>query len=68
MARLEQYRREMAYRVYVCDSLYLRAENKYIATRYSDIIFPPPEETRTGEEVIAHIKDELKGLMTYQFT
>nr|DAH89109.1 MAG TPA: hypothetical protein [Caudoviricetes sp.] len=28
-------------------------------TRYIDIIDPPPEETRTGEEIIAQMKSKL---------
>lgn len=62
MARLNEYRRVMTYRVYVCDSLYLRGENKYITMRYSDIIQPGVEDDRTGDEIIAHMKERLKGM------
>lgn len=57
---------DKAYRVYVTDALKAAAENtakyaggNYIKTRYIDIIDPPPEETRTGEEIIAQIKEKL---------
>jgi len=52
--------------VYVTDALKVVAENtaryaggEYIKTRYIEIIDPPPEETRTGEEIIAQIKAKL---------
>lgn len=52
--------------MYVTDALKVVAENtaryaggEYIKTRYIEIIDPPPEETRTGEEIIAQIKAKL---------
>lgn len=35
------------------------AGGSYIKARYIEIISPPPEETRTGEEIIAQMKEKL---------
>ena len=63
----------MAYRVYLTDALQLLGENvavtahrygaegRYITARYHDILHPKPEETRTAEEIIAHVTSKLKG-------
>ena len=52
--------------MYVTDALKAVAENTakyagsgYIKARYIEIIDPPPEETRTGEEIIAQMKAKL---------
>ncbi len=52
--------------MYVTDALKAVAENTakyagggYIKVRYIEIIDPPPEETRTGEEIIAQMKAKL---------
>ena len=34
----------------------------YMQVRYMDIINPKPEETRTADEIIQHIKDGLNKL------
>lgn len=52
--------------MYVTDALKAVTENTakyagggYIKARYIEIIDPPPEETRTGEEIIAQMKAKL---------
>jgi hypothetical protein len=52
--------------VYVTDALKAVAENTakyagggYIKARYIEIIDPPKEETRTGEEIITQMKAKL---------
>lgn len=54
--------------MYITDSLRIIGENtakyaggNYIKKRYADIIDPQPEETRTPDEVITHIKKKLRG-------
>ena len=54
--------------MYVTDALRLIAENtskfgggSYIKVRYADMIDPPKEETRTPEEVTAHMLKKLRG-------
>jgi hypothetical protein len=58
-----------AYRVYVTDALKVICENtaRYaggscIEMRYIDLINPKPEDTRTGEEVIEHMKSKLRTI------
>lgn len=54
--------------MYVTDALRLIAENtakyaggSYLKVRYHDVLHPKPEETRTAEEIIAHVVSGLKG-------
>lgn len=39
-----------------------RLFGQYVHKRFADIINPPPEETRTPEEVINLMKDKIRGL------
>ena len=57
LARLKVYHREEAYRIYVTDSL--RALGN-LNVRYVDVIKPQKIETRTSDEIIDHIRGELK--------
>jgi hypothetical protein len=57
------------YRHYTADTLKCIAENTakyggggYMKQRYADIIHPKPEETRTSDEIISHMKEKLKRL------
>uniref|UniRef100_A0AAU8B6A7 Uncharacterized protein n=1 Tax=Dulem virus 33 TaxID=3145751 RepID=A0AAU8B6A7_9CAUD len=66
MTALQSDKREEAYRIYVTDCLRLIAKNtapmahgEYIGKRFADIINPKPEETRTADEIIDHIKKKL---------
>ena len=76
MPTIKRERELYAYRVYVTDALQMIAENtapqaakytggkagRYLAKRWADLDKPaPPEETRTPEEVIEHMKAKLKG-------
>ena len=65
-AALQAEEKEKAYRIYVTDCLRMIAKNtapialgEYIGKRYLDIINPKPEETRTADEIIDHIKKKL---------
>lgn len=56
-----------AYRVYVTDALRVIGKNtalichgEYIGKRYTEFIHPKPEDKRTSEEIIAHIKKKLE--------
>lgn len=58
-----------AYRVYVTDALKIICENtaRYaggscIEMRYIDLINPKPEDTRTGDDVIEHMKLKLRTI------
>lgn len=48
-----------AYRVYVTDSLKYGGENKFLVSRFYDIIHPKPEDHRTAEEIIGSIFKKL---------
>lgn len=44
------------YRAYVCESLHLAPQNKYLTKRYADILKPPPKaDNRQPQEIAADI-------------
>lgn len=68
MARFEEKQRELAYRIYVTDALRSISENTakfggggYMKVRFADIIMPHPEDDRTSEEIISHIREKLRS-------
>lgn len=68
-ALLNQAVKEQAYRTYVTDALKIIGENtakyaggSYMKVRYLDIENPKPEETRTPEEVITHMKKKIASI------
>lgn len=51
-----QIEAEEYYRVYVCESLHLAPQNRYLTARYADILKPPKaEDNRKPQEVLADI-------------
>ena len=48
------------YRIYVCDSLRLKGEGKYISTRYSDMINPKAIDRRSPEEIADEVIRKIK--------
>lgn len=63
VSRLNEKNREMAYRIYVTDSLFLRAQNKAFSERWYSIINDEHEhDERTGEQVISDMKEKLKQM------
>ncbi len=61
MARLQHEQETKAYRVYVSDTLWGIAHGKALDKRLFELIGPQqPEDTRTADEVIAHIKQKLE--------
>ena len=57
------------YQVYVTDALKAISENTakfagggYIQARFYDILHPQQEETRTGEEIVALMKEKISML------
>ena len=71
VARFKQERKDTAYRIYLTDCLrsigasaadvskMSGGEGRYMATRFADILYPKPEETRTGAEIIEHLRQKL---------
>lgn len=62
MARYQKEQRDVAYRIFVTDSLQLAPQNKYRTDRFADIIRPAPQETRSSAEIIEQIKSHLDGV------
>lgn len=56
-SRYEEYQRDLAYRIYVTDSLYYEGRNQTFTVRYSEIIGlnKTTAEARTGDEIAADI-------------
>lgn len=54
-ARMEQERRELAYRIYVTDSLQNIPQNKFFTNRFADNIIKKKEDTRSGDEIAADV-------------
>ena len=54
-ARLDEYNREEAYRIYVSNSLQLIPQNKYIGISYLDMLNTKKEDQKTGDDIIMDI-------------
>ena len=54
-ARAEQEYRELAYRIYISDTLYQKNLGNMIADRYIDILKKQNEPQKTGEEIVAEV-------------
>ena len=68
-ARYIKHQRELAYRFYVTDILRSISENtakygggSYVRVRFADIINPTPEDNRSSEEIVDHIRCKLREL------
>lgn len=57
---MRQAQEERAYRSYVADCLWGLVRGRAPEARYWDLLHPPPEETRTPEEIIAHVRRKLE--------
>ena len=56
-ARIDEYNREEAYRIYISKCLQLVPQQKYMNMAYTDMIKSMYEkpETRTGDEIVTDI-------------
>ena len=56
-ARIDEYNREEAYRIYISKCLQLVPQQKYVQSSYTDILKSMYEkpETRTGDEIVTDI-------------
>lgn len=66
---LKQSCEQEAYKTYVAECMRMITENtakfaggRYMSIGFGEMMNPKPVDTRTGEEVIAHMKGILKGL------
>lgn len=59
-AKYVMYQKELAYRIYVSDSLFYQAENKRLTKRYLELIAKPEkEDRRTGDEIARDVIERL---------
>lgn len=49
-AKIDDYQIDLAYRIYVSDSLFYMADNKRLTSRYYDLIHTQ-KETLSGDEI-----------------
>ena len=61
MARYKQIQRDLTYRIYVSDSLQNIPQNKFLTTRYYDLIYNTQQkaDNRTGDEIAADVINRL---------
>jgi len=52
--RYREYQRELAYRIYVSDTLFYRNKNQALGVRYYDMLYKKPD-TRSADEIVADI-------------
>lgn len=54
-ARIDEYHREEAYRIYVTKSLQLAPQNKYVRMSYNEALKPQKVDNRGGDEIAMDI-------------
>lgn len=54
-ARIDEYNREEAYRIYVSKSLQLAPQGKWLTVSYMDILKPQKVDDRNGDEIVSDI-------------
>lgn len=65
LARAQREAQTLAYRIYVTDSLFYRAQNKAFTERWYDLAkneHNVEHDNRTAEEVISDLKNKLKDM------
>ena len=68
-ARIGEYRRDLMCRIYYADVLRTLTEitariggGDFAVTPLAELLYPKPEETRTAEEIIEHIRGKLREM------
>lgn len=46
-----EYHKELAYRIYITDSLFYQSDEKRLTKRFYDIIKPAPVDKRSGDDI-----------------
>lgn len=54
-ARVDEYKRDEAYRIFVTESLRLAPQQKYISKSLTDFIEPKVESKKTCEEIVTDV-------------
>ncbi len=67
-ARIGEFRRDLMCRIYYADVLRVLTEavaqiggGDFAVTPLADLLYPKPEDSRTEEEIIEHIRGKLRG-------
>lgn len=55
MARYSEKQREIAYRIYLTDSLYYMGQQKYISIRYVDMVHAERQPDVDGDAIVESI-------------
>lgn len=58
-ARHLDAQKELAYRIYITDSLFYQSEEKRLTKRFYDIINPVPIDKRSGDEIALDVIERL---------
>ena len=61
LSKYKEYANEVAYKMYITDSIFYYMQDKSINIRYYDIIHQSPKDERTGDEIALDIITRLKG-------
>lgn len=56
-ARIEQERRDEAYRIYMSKSLQLVPQRKYLQLSYSELLDTKKADTRSGDEIAMDVME-----------
>lgn len=66
---LKQSCEQEAYKTYLSECMRMVTENtakfaggRYMSVSFHEMLHPKPVDTRTGEEIVSHMKGVLKGL------
>lgn len=54
-ARIVEYTREEAYRLYMARSIQLVPQNQWLTAKFSDLLNNKPVDNRTGDEIAAYV-------------
>lgn len=59
IARYKESRRDLAYRIFVTESLKLIPQQQYLNIKYTDMISDTPPDTRTGDEIAKDVIEKM---------
>lgn len=51
ISNINEHDEEMAFRLYMTDSIYYMADNKRLSKRFADLLDAPPPDLRSGDEI-----------------
>lgn len=60
ISKINENEREMAYRIYMTDTLFYYSDNKRLTQRFYDILHPPAVDNRTADEIAIDVIEGMK--------